>query len=303
MKIDRDFISEWHPRYDQIAGDEGEYRDLVATVRKELTEEATLSKETFIRILDWKAARVKGIVRLEEFCVYQEAVGKAFVADENDKLEILVQEWGIGAPVGSTILHFMYPDSFPIIDVRTAQTLHHAGLINSKSTDLSHYPSFRAKMLTIAKENPQFTLREIDRAVFAYHKISLSHKTGQHIRMKEPELNRARGARVGLLKIKDKVSNVFKDRVGGTFLREEIVDLVVAAYPGTNRSSVIPSDYCYNIINAGIKFDFHVFEYLGDAQYMCLGIDHPYSGPICWNGEEVGKWTEGKYELWKGPRK
>lgn len=230
LKIDCNFISEWHPKYDQIASDEGEYRDLVATVRKELTEEATLSKETFIRILDWKAPRVMGIVKLNEFPGYQEAVGKAFAAHENDRLRILVKERGIGAPVGSTILHFMYPDSFPIIDRRTAETLHHAGLINSKSTDLSHYPSFRAKTLRIAKENPQFTLREIDRAVFAYHKISLSHKTGQHIRMKEPELNRARGVQMGRLRIKDKVALVFKEKGSDILSREEIVDLIVAAY-------------------------------------------------------------------------
>jgi len=303
-KIDHNFISEWHPKYEQISSDEGEYRNLVATVRKELTEEATISKETFIRILDWKAARVKGIVRLEEFCVYQEAVGKAFVADENDKLEILVQEWGIGAPVGSTILHFMYPDSFPIIDIRTAETLHHAGLIDSRSTDLSRYPSFRTEMLKIAKENQQFTLREIDRAVFAYHKIYLDpiskQSTGSKELKRKPKIRRP----LDPLIIKDKVSTVFKDKAGQTFTRKGILDLVLTAYPGTNRKSVIPSDCCYNIINAGmIKFDFHIFESLGGGRYRCLGLKYPYTGSIYWRGEEVGKWIEGKYDLWKDPRK
>jgi hypothetical protein len=253
--------------------------------------------------LDWKAPRVKGIVRSEEFCVYQEAVGKAFVADENAKLKILVQEWGIGAPVGSTILHFMYPDSFPIIDIRTAETLHHAGLIDSRSTDLSRYPSFRTEMLKIAKENQQFTLREIDRAVFAYHKIYLDpiskQSTGSKELKRKPKIRRP----LDPLIIKDKMSTVFKDKAGQTFTRKGILDLVLTAYPGTNRSSVIPSDYCYNIINAGIKFDFHLFEYLGDAQYKWLGVNHPYTGPICWKDEKVGKWTEGEFYLWKDPRK
>jgi hypothetical protein len=45
--------------------------------------------------------------------------------------------------------------------------------------------------------------------------------------------------------VKEKVVNVFNDRVGEKFLREEIIDLVVHAYPETPRGSVIPSDYCY----------------------------------------------------------
>lgn len=103
--------------------------------------------------------------------------------------------------------------------------------------------------------------------------------------------------------IKDKVISVFKDKVGEKFLREEIIDLVVHSYPGTPRGSVIPSDYCYNMINKGIAFDFHLFESLDEGRYKCLGPDHPYSGPIYWKGEKVGEWENGKYHLWKDPRK
>jgi hypothetical protein len=44
--------------------------------------------------------------------------------------------------------------------------------------------------------------------------------------------------------IKEKVIEVFRNQVGEEFLREEIKDLVVNQFPGTNRSSIIPSDYC-----------------------------------------------------------
>lgn len=107
----------------------------------------------------------------------------------------------------------------------------------------------------------------------------------------------------GRLKIKNKVLSVFQNRVGEKFLREEIIDLVVNAYPETNRSSVIPSDYCFNIINAGIQFDFHIFESLDGGRYKCLGPNHQYTGPVYWKREQVGKWEEGRCQLWKDPRK
>jgi hypothetical protein len=97
--------------------------------------------------------------------------------------------------------------------------------------------------------------------------------------------------------IKEKVIKVFQNRIGSGFLREEIIDLVVKDYSETNRASVIPSDYCYNMVNAGINFDFHIFESLGEGRYRCLGPNHCYTGAIYWKGESVGEWKDGRYRL------
>jgi hypothetical protein len=296
LKIDHGFISTWHPRYNEIANDETEYKSLVTLTNTEIREKGTISKQTFIRILNWKSPRVKGIVRLDEFGVYEKGISGAYSAEEIEKLKKLILLHGIGTPVGSTILHFIYPNTFPIIDIRTAETLYYACRIKSKSTDFSHYASFRSEMLKIAKENPRFTLREVDRALSAYHKIYLSPKLRQNIKKeecgREPEI-----------RIKDKILSVFQDRIGENFSREEIIDLVVIAYPGTNRSSVIPSDYCYNLINATLPFNFYLFESLSEGRYKCLGPNYPYAGPIYWKGEKVGEWEEGTYQLWRDPRK
>lgn len=305
LKIDHSFISIWHPRYDEIANDEAEYRLLVTLTNTEIAEKGTLTKQTFTRILNWKSPRVKGIVRLNEFHVYEEGLRATHKAEENKKLEVLLQLHGVGAPVGSTILHFMYPDSFPIIDVRTTETLHYASRIKRSSTDSSHYTSFRSEILKILRETSCFTLRQIDRALFAYHKIYLSRKLqceadkkGAGRRMTMPRLQDES-------KIKDKVLSIFKkNRVGEKFGREEIIDLMVNTYPGTNRGSVVPPDYCYNKINKDpASFNLHLFESLGAGRFKCLGQNYPYSGPIYWKGEQVGKWDKGKYQLWKDPRK
>jgi hypothetical protein len=104
--------------------------------------------------------------------------------------------------------------------------------------------------------------------------------------------------------IKEKVIEVFRNQVGEEFLREEIKDLVVNQFPGTNRSSIIPSDYCYNIVNAGITFEFHLFESLDEGQYRCLGLNYHYTGAIYWKpiGEirrQVGRWQDVRFQLWE----
>jgi hypothetical protein len=245
----------------------------------------TMTEQTFRRVLDWKSPRIKGIVRLTEFHVYEGGIRAAYKEEEDKKLEVLVKLYGVGAPVASTILHFMYPSSYPIIDVRTVETLYCAGHINYRSTNASRYASFRAEMLSILSENSSITLRELDRALFVYHKIHLSqvlrckHKKNEPCR---PEVARARNSHT----IRDKVLLVFENRTGETFAREGIIDLVVRAYPGTPRGSVIPSDYCYNTINKdSTSFKLHLFESLGAGAFKCLGPNNIYSGPIYWKTE------------------
>jgi hypothetical protein len=82
---------------------------------------------------------------------------------------------------------------------------------------------------------------------------------------------------------------------------------------GINPGSIIPSDYCYNLINQA-HFDkrstqfevregnkYLIFEQLDRGQYRYLGPNANYTGDIIWRGEKVGRWKNGK--LVKPPRK
>jgi len=66
----------------------------------------------------------------------------------------------------------MYPDRFPIMDVRTVEVLHKAGYIGWKSRELKNYLEFTRVLRTIGGET-QSSLREVDRALFTYHKQRL----------------------------------------------------------------------------------------------------------------------------------
>lgn len=84
------------------------------------------------------------------------------------------------------------------------------------------------------------------------------------------------------------------NHIGKIFSRQEIIDIFLETYPGTNRTSVIPSDYCYNRTNKGINFENHLFEHLGSARYKVLGANYDYEGPILWKGDKVGEWRKGE---------
>jgi len=77
---------------------------------------------------------------------------------------------GIGVSVASAVLHFMYPDRFPLIDIRTAETHYVARQTRSPDrADYRVYSSFRSAILLDAQQTG-CSLHEIDAALFAYHR-------------------------------------------------------------------------------------------------------------------------------------
>jgi hypothetical protein len=189
LQIDDAFISKWHPKYDELEpGDEKKYDALVHTVDEEMkSKKRTISRETFLDIWKWKGAmRVIRHVRLDEYdSRYAEAFRRAAASEPPErKLAVLLGPGrklpGVGAPTGSTIIHFIDPENTPIIDVRTVEVLVEARRISTKQRDLEHYEQFRKAIDLIRNDCPERTLRQIDRALFAYHKLVLDKKGQQH---------------------------------------------------------------------------------------------------------------------------
>ena len=92
--------------------------------------------------------------------------------------------------------------------------------------------------------------------------------------------------------ISDEVRETFKHtKIGTEFTAFEIKQMVNQQF-GRAHGSIIPSDYCYNRLNNGIKFEkhLHLFEYTDDKKYRYLGLDYPFCGKIlhkCKGGFEV----------------
>ncbi len=106
--------------------------------------------------------------------------------------------------------------------------------------------------------------------------------------------------------ILDKVQTSFTNvRRGEEFSRSEIIQLVLAKFD-VNKGSIIPSDYCYNLVNLDklnnpLLLEFNLFEYIEPSRYKYLGRNQKYSGQILHKinaiYKEVGRWTNGVRKL------
>jgi len=73
--------------------------------------------------------------------------------------------------------------------------------------------------------------------------------------------------------VRDKIENAIRKYYtkGSELSCKEIIDCVCQEYEGTNRSSVIPSDYCSNLRNkASYSGKYHYFEHLERNKYKVL---------------------------------
>ena len=88
----------------------------------------------------------------------------------------------------------------------------------------------------------------------------------------------------------------FVDTYGVDYIatRAELINFVNSKY-GIVKGSIIPSDYCYNLINNGIDLSKPtLFEHKDRGRYRCLGQNYPYNGKLYHNGQVVGICADGK---------
>ena len=124
QSINLDFISKWEKVYDSHENDEKDYVLLCNKIADEFKINNSITKETFIKLIEWKSHRVKGKIDWNKYESIYEPVISDLKHSEDYKfmLHSLVELKGIGVPVASTILHFIFPDTFPIIDIRTIES-------------------------------------------------------------------------------------------------------------------------------------------------------------------------------------
>ena len=162
IQIDKEFIRYWDKRHDDpnVGDDEEEYNLIQNKVSDEISHIGTLSRDTFPQVMDWK-----------DFESYQRIIEYSTEAPDEIKLPILCILDGVGIPVASTILHFVYPDKFPIVDYRVTEVLNDADKLESQSITQSSYKVYLKAIMDICREIG-CDIRTLDRALFAYHKFN-----------------------------------------------------------------------------------------------------------------------------------
>jgi len=204
-----DFITEWeqkHYKCDKDYEDEEEYQKLVDLTKDDVTKLGIVSEKTLKRILKWKDKRER-VDRKVNWTKYDTIYAPRFrliiskSVYEHHFLPLLIwpadklqkdlpvaggilenihgKAEGFGPPIASTILHFIFPDRFPIIDIRTAEVMYFVDRIKSTNrNDYRLYEPFRSAILEILG-NTGYSIHKIDRALFAYHRDALQSEMNQ----------------------------------------------------------------------------------------------------------------------------
>ncbi|MBM7650406.1 hypothetical protein JOC78_003396 [Bacillus ectoiniformans] len=104
--------------------------------------------------------------------------------------------------------------------------------------------------------------------------------------------------------IYEQIKHILNDRIGEVITSKEVKEVLLKTY-GTNPSSIILSDYCYNRYNHGIAFNKHLFVYMNRSTYKYIGENALYTGLVFQRpkGAEadqiVGEWTNGLFAFYE----
>jgi hypothetical protein len=82
------------------------------------------TRSEFVLVCAWKTARSRSRVATNSAAAIRRATRTALGdPDEGARMNALTSLEGVGVPTASTLLHFAYPERYPILDVRALQSL------------------------------------------------------------------------------------------------------------------------------------------------------------------------------------
>jgi len=176
-KINSPFIEKWEKEYDD--SDETKYYEILDRLKTDLKNINGISLPTFEMLYKWKTkGRSNNKIIVDKYeALYNENIKISIGLPDDKKIYMLDGMPGLRIAVASTILHFIYPNQFPIIDVNTIKALKEFGYYNLKEKieklrdSPEAYNTFRKKLLKIQKVlGDIWTLHQIDKALFAFGK-------------------------------------------------------------------------------------------------------------------------------------
>ena len=144
-----------------------------ASLNKAANSNAQIDIHLLRRIALWKLDRVldvqsETIKKLQSVATDPDL--RVDSAETRSLIEELLECQGIGLPMASTILKFLRPDVFPIIDVRAWRAMYgKKGYFNQASVkqNIDHYLTYASRVRSIAEQTNR-PLREIDEQLYCF---------------------------------------------------------------------------------------------------------------------------------------
>lgn len=82
------------------------------------------TRAEFVEVCGWKSVRSRPTVAANSEAAVVEATGRALATDDEEtRMSALLTLAGVGVPTASTLLYFVFPEDYPILDVRALESL------------------------------------------------------------------------------------------------------------------------------------------------------------------------------------
>lgn len=163
MEITKEKIREYAQKYDNNRENNDE---MVENEMKEwLESKRYLDKEKFVKIGLWKSTRPKKKYESNDDLTVREITRFSFSTNsEEAKIKSLMVLNGVGYPVASAILHFAFPNKYPILDFRAIWSL---GWEQPKNYTFDFWQKYCGRIRDISKETGE-SRRTVDKALWKY---------------------------------------------------------------------------------------------------------------------------------------
>jgi len=165
LKLTKDNVTKWAERYDQHATPQD--KAVETEMKDKLKCQRFLTKGDLVEIGLWKSRRPRKWYESNDDDVVRELTKFSFAATtEGARIGALCALSGVSFPVASVVLHFAFPERYPILDFRALESL---GKSQPQSYNLERWLAYCKQVKGIA-ENLCLPLRTVDKALWQYSK-------------------------------------------------------------------------------------------------------------------------------------
>jgi hypothetical protein len=161
LRFPADQIPALAARFFSAGGDSG-----AAQAGRSARQRGYYTKAEFMLVCRWKSQRSAGRAEANTPAEIRRATRAALApaADEDTRMNALTGLNGVGVPVASTLLHFAFPDRYPILDVRALESL---GRKPRSPYPVSFWMGYVEACRRIALDN-DVSMRTLDKALWQH---------------------------------------------------------------------------------------------------------------------------------------
>jgi hypothetical protein len=125
------------------------------------------TRDEFVIVCSWKTPRSKPLIAGVPPLDAESATGRALSAtDERERLRALLDLPGVGVPTASALLHFAFPERYPILDVRALESL---GVRGRSTYSMAFWLRYLDACRSLAATH-DVSVRTLDKALWQHSK-------------------------------------------------------------------------------------------------------------------------------------